>query len=172
MKVKVFSTALLLSGANAFAPSFVSKSAVAQSTVTKLNLFGGKKDKKEGGGPGMMDQLAMLKKAQEIASKKMAIDKELAAMEHVGTAADGKVTIVVKYIAPAPMQQPGYEPASVKIDEEWMNSVSTEDLNSALSEAMLAGLRKATENTAEKMQVLTAELGEVMGAMGGGAPAM
>ena len=173
MKIQVFSAALLLSGVNAFSPSFVPRSAVAQTSATELNLFGGKKDKKEGGGgPGMMDQLAMLKKAQEIASKKMAIDKELAGMEHIGTDADEKVTIVVKYIAPAPMQQPGYEPTSVKIDEEWMKSASTDDLNAALSAAMLSGLKSATENTAEKMQALTAELGEMMGSMGGAPPAM
>ena len=170
MKLQILSIATLISSANAFSPSFVPQP--VSTTQTQLNLFGGKKEKGEGGG-GMMDQLAMLKKAQEIASKKMEIDKELAKMEHVGSAADGKVTISVKYIAPAPMQQPGYEPTSVKIDDEWMTGVSVEELNSALSEAMLSGLRAATEATAEKMQILTNELGEVMQSMqgGGAAPA-
>ena len=63
---------------------------------TSLNLFGSKpKDPNSDGDapqqPGMMDQLAMFKKAQEIASKKAAIDKELAEEKIVGTAADGKI---------------------------------------------------------------------------------
>ena len=131
---------------------------------TSLNLFGGKK---EGGdkGPGMMDQLAMLKKAQEVASKKMALDKELAKIEHVGEAADGKVTIAVKYVPPPPMQQPSYEPASCNIDEEYLSSASNEDISAAVSEAIKDGYQKATVATAAKMQELTVELGKMMGEM-------
>jgi len=131
---------------------------------TSLNLFGGKK---EGGekGPGMMDQLAMLKKAQEVASKKMALDKELAQIEHVGEDADGKVTITVKYVPPPPMQQPSYEPAGCNIDEEYLAAASTEDLSAAVADAIQDGYKKATIATAEKMQSLTEELSKIMGDM-------
>jgi len=168
MKIGTSTILLLATSANAFTASFAPRTESSVSS-SALNLFGGKKEKGEGG-PGMMDQLAMLKKAQEIASKKMEIDKELATIDHVGVGADGKVSITIKYIAPAPMQQPGYEPLSVDIDEAWMSEASVEDLNAALSTAMKDGLTKATTTTAEKMQVLTAELGEVMGSMGGGVP--
>ena len=140
-----------------------SVSSAAQST-TSLNLFGGKK---EGGdkGPGMMDQLAMLKKAQEVASKKMALDKELAQMDHVGEAADGKVSITVKYVPPPPMQQPSYEPTACNIDEEYLEAVSSADLSAAVKEAISEAYKKATVTTAEKMAGLTAELGKIMGDM-------
>eukprot|EP00816_Leptocylindrus_hargravesii_P006445 CAMPEP_0196802644 /NCGR_PEP_ID=MMETSP1362-20130617/2221_1 /TAXON_ID=163516 /ORGANISM="Leptocylindrus danicus, Strain CCMP1856" /LENGTH=177 /DNA_ID=CAMNT_0042173989 /DNA_START=69 /DNA_END=602 /DNA_ORIENTATION=+ len=160
----------LFASTNAFTASFAPQSAVSRTTTsTELNLFGGKKEGGAAKGPGMMDQLAMLKKAQEIASKKAAIDKELAATEHSGSSADGKVNVVVKYIAPLPMQQPGYEPVSAKIDESWLADASTEDVNAALKEAVMEGLKKATAATAEKMQILTAELASVMGEMQGGA---
>lgn len=136
----------------------------APATTTSLNLFG----KKEGGenkGPGMMDQLAMLKKAQEVASKKQALDKELALLEHVGSSADGKVTVTVKYVPPPPMQQPGYEPAGCNIDEEYLSTVTSTDLSQAVADAMKDGYKKATEATQAKMQELTAELGKIMGDM-------
>ena len=129
--------------------------------------------KKEGGGekkgPGMMDQLAMLKKAQEVASKKMALDKELAKADHVGKSSDEKVTVTIKYIPPLPLQQPGYDGVSMDIDDEFLSSGSTEDISNSISEAIKDGYVKATVATAESMQQLTMELGEIMGNAGGGA---
>lgn len=159
---------LCAASASAFSSTaFVPKSYTTSSS-TSLHLFGGKK---EGGekGPGMMDQLAMLKKAQEVASKKMALDKELAQIDHEGIAADGNIKVVVKYVPPPPMQQPSYEPSAVTIDEEYLGSASSEDLSAAVAEAVQEGYKKATVATAEKMTALTAELGKIMGDMQGGA---
>ena len=93
MKVSLFLTSLLASQATAFAP----QQSAASSTA--LNLFGGNKggDDKKGPG-GMMDQLAMFKKAQEVATKKKELDAELANMEFEGSGADGKVKVSFKYV--------------------------------------------------------------------------
>jgi len=139
-------------------------------TTVRLNLFGGKK---EGGGdkkgPGMMDQLAMLKKAQEVASKKMTLDKELAKTEHVGKSSNEKVTVTVKYIPPLPLQQPGYDGVAMDIDDDFLSSGSSEDISEAISEAIKDGYVKATLATAQKMQELTMELSAIMGNVAGGA---
>merc|ERR1719343_397880 len=50
-----------------------------------------------------MDQLAMFKKAQEMAKKKQQLDQELAAETFTGGAADGKVTVSCKF---APSKNP------------------------------------------------------------------
>lgn len=156
-----------LSVASGFSTPFIAKTQSVSSSA--LNLFGGKK---EGGdkGPGMMDQLGMLKKAQEVASKKMAMDKELAKVEHVGESANGNVKVTVKYVPPPPMQQPGYEATKVDIDDGYFNDESTTsgDLSTSVQEALKDGYAKATIATAENMQALTKELAEVMGDIQGG----
>ena len=45
-----------------------------------------------------MDQMAMFKKAQEMAKKKQTLDSKLAAEDFKGKGADGKVTATVKFI--------------------------------------------------------------------------
>lgn len=47
-----------------------------------------------------MDQLAMMKKMQEMMSRKAEMDKELANEKIAGTAADGKVSVTVQYVPP------------------------------------------------------------------------
>ena len=92
MKFSVPLVALFVVGTDAFCPSAFHRPS------TCLNLFGG--GNKDGGGakkqPNMMDQLAMFKKAQEIAQKKKDIENELAKMDYSGSAADGKVTATIK----------------------------------------------------------------------------
>lgn len=92
MKLSVPLVALFVVGTDAFCPSAFHRPS------TCLNLFGG--GNKDGGGakkqPNMMDQLAMFKKAQEIAQKKKDIENELAKMDYSGSAADGKVTATIK----------------------------------------------------------------------------
>jgi len=119
---------------------------------------------------GMMDQLAMFKKAQEIAGKKQTLDKEIAEMDIIGSAADGKVKVTVQYV-PAQMPQnpsPGYDATGVDIDEAYLSEVSSEDLSAALVDALRDGETRATQVVAEKYQSLDKELQAILGGMGGG----
>lgn len=170
MKFSILSTAILISSASAFAPS----SNVRTLSTTSLNLFGGKKDggdAAKGGGPmgGMMDQLAMFKKAQEIAKKKQDLDQEIAELDIIGTAADGKIKVTVQYV-PAQLPAnptPGFDTTSIDIDEEYLNEVSSEDLSSALVDALRDGETSATKLVAEKYQSLDKELSSILGGMQG-----
>eukprot|EP00581_Thalassiosira_minuscula_P002922 CAMPEP_0183742294 /NCGR_PEP_ID=MMETSP0737-20130205/64389_1 /TAXON_ID=385413 /ORGANISM="Thalassiosira miniscula, Strain CCMP1093" /LENGTH=179 /DNA_ID=CAMNT_0025977859 /DNA_START=61 /DNA_END=600 /DNA_ORIENTATION=- len=135
---------------------------------TSLNLFGSKPKEEGADGnqqPGMMDQLAMFKKAQELATKKNAIDKELAEEKIVGTAADGKIEITIKYIPPQlPVNPtPGYEATDVNIDEEYLGGVSAEDLSTALVDAIRDGEKVATELVGQKYKQLEEDMKEIMG---------
>jgi len=158
MKLSILSTALLITLMNgstlAFAPQMISNTCT--STKSSLNLFGGKKDgaKDGGGGPGggMMDQLAMFKKAQEIAQQKNKLDDELRGMDIIGTAAEGKIKVTIKY-SPAKMPaspSPGYDAIDVNIDEEYLNEVSSEVLSEDLVLALRDGETRATEVVTEK----------------------
>ena len=166
MKLSILSTALVISCASAFAPSSVSRT----TTATSLNLFGGKKeggDDAKGGMGGMMDQLAMFKKAQELAKKKTELDKEIADMDIIGSAADGKVKITVQYVpAQLPVNpSPGYDAVNVDIDEDYLNEVSSEDLSAALVEAIRSGEAKANELVAEKYKTLEADMAGMLGGL-------
>lgn len=166
MKLSIFS-AFLIASTQAFAPSLSS-----QKTSTTLNLFGGKKKDGEGGNNpmgGMMDQLAMFKKAQEIAKKKQDLDKEIADMDIIGSAADGNIKITVQYVpAQLPVNpSPGYDAVKIDIDEAYLNEVSSEDLSAALVEAIRSGETKANEVVAEKYKSLEAEMAGMLGQMGG-----
>ena len=119
-----------------------------------------------------MDQLAMFKKAQEIAKKKQELDKEIAAMDIIGTAAGGKIKVTVQYV-PAQLPtnpSPGYDAVAIDIDEEYLKEVSSVDLSAALVEALRDGETSATKIVAEKYQTLDKELGAMLGGMGGAAP--
>ncbi len=118
---------------------------------------------------GMMDQLAMFKKAQEIAKKKQDLDKEIADMDIIGSAADGNIKITVQYVpAQLPVNpSPGYDAVKIDIDEAYLNEVSSEDLSAALVEAIRSGETKANEVVAEKYKSLEAEMAGMLGQMGG-----
>lgn len=167
MKLSILSTALLVSSASAFAPSLTTR------TSTSLNLFGGKKEGGDGGGMGgMMDQLAMFKKAQEIAKKKQDLDKKIAEMEIIGSAADGNIKVTVQYV-PAQLPanpSPGYDAVAIDIDETYLGDVSSEDLSAALVEALRNGEESATKVVAEKYQSLEAEMSDILGGMGAAPP--
>lgn len=171
-KLATLATILLTAtSATAFStsiPGAVNKNVLQSST--SLNLFGSKpKDPSADGGapqqPGMMDQLAMFKKAQELAQKKQALDKELAEEKIVGTAADGKIEITIQYIPPQlPVNPtPGYEATGVDIDEEYLGDVSAEDLSAALVEAIRDGEKTATEKVGEKYKSLEEDMKKIMG---------
>ena len=167
MKVASLSFLLACGATNAFAPTTVS----TQNSATQLNLFGGgaKKDG-DSKGPGMMDQLAMLKKAQEMASKKTKLDQELSAMEFEGVAEDGKVKATFKFVPPKGMMdpQPDYEATGFEFDDAWYEGASPEDLSAAIKAAYDDGINKTNEKVQEKYQALQGDLMEVMGQ--GGAP--
>ena len=94
--MKIVSLALLVTAANAFS---VGPQTSTSRTSTSLNLFGGKKEAGGGDkGPGFMDQMAMFKKAQEMASKKQKLDEELQKEQFFGEGADGKVKATLKFM--------------------------------------------------------------------------
>ena len=163
MKLSFISSAILVASASAFAPD--TNGSVSS---TKLYLFGGGGGKGEGeSGPGMMDQLAMFKKAQEVASKKNDLDKELQKMDIIGEAADGKVKVTIKYIpAKLPVNpNPGYDVIKVDIDEDYLGGVSSEDLSAGLVEAIRAGETQSTVLVTEKYQELQNDMAEMLGGM-------
>lgn len=168
MKITSLSLLLVCGAASAFAPQTIS----TQNSATQLNLFGGgaKKDG-DSKGPGMMDQLAMLKKAQEMASKKTKLDQELSKMDFEGTAADGKVKASFKFIPPQGMMdpQPDYEATGFEFDDEWYEAASPEDLSAAVKEAINDGIVKTNKVIEEKYQTLQGDLMEALG-QGGAAP--
>jgi DNA-binding protein YbaB len=146
---------LTLNGVVAFAPSSVSFCATSRTTSasstssTKVDLFGGGGAKTDGDtqkkGPGMMDQLAMFKKAQEMAQKKKKMDDDLAAANYEGTAADGKVKVVCKFVpSKNPMMDPNpdIDPVSFEFDDEWFEAASPEELSAAVQEAITDGVDK------------------------------
>jgi hypothetical protein len=140
---------------------------------TQCNLFGsggggGTKDG-ERKGPGMMDQLAMFKKAQEMATKKKKLDEELQKMTFTGEN-PGKVSGTFKYVPIAnPMDpNPDYEAVSFDWDESFFESASPAELSEAAQTAILRGIEQTNLAVAEKYATLQADL---MQALGGAAAA-
>jgi DNA-binding protein YbaB len=173
MKISALSLLLTFSATSAFAPQLASTQHSASSS--QLNLFGGgaKKDG-EKKGPGMMDQLAMLKKAQEMASKKNKLDQELAAMDFEGSASDGKVKVMFKYVpSKNPMDPtPEYDAIKIEFDDTWYEGASTDDLSAAVKEAISDGMEAVNKGVEAKYEVLKGDLAATFGAMGGEAPAL
>ncbi|GKY95125.1 hypothetical protein MPSEU_000476400 [Mayamaea pseudoterrestris] len=122
-----------------------------------LNLFGNKKEG-DAKAPGMMDQLAMFKKAQEIATKKKQLDEELAKGSWEVESADGNVKAVFKCLPSLnPMDpNPDYEAASIKFDQAWFDSASPEDISKAVKETVIKGIEVTTQAVAEKYSSLQA----------------
>ena len=148
-------------GASAFAPNPTTTSSSSQ-----LSLFGGgSKDGAAKPGGGMMDQLAMFKKAQEMAQKKQKLDQELASETFTGSGADGKVTVSCKF-APSknPMDpQPDYTTTGFDFDEEWYEAAACEDLGMAIKEAILDGIENTNEAVKEKYKLLEEDLKNLQG---------
>jgi DNA-binding protein YbaB len=169
MKTATIAT-LFLTATTATAFSTSRTPAKIYQSSTSLNLFGSKpKGEGDAKQPGMMDQLAMFKKAQELAQKKKALDDELANETIVGTAADGNIEVTIKYVPPQlpANPTPGYEAADVNINEEYLNEVSSEDLSAALVTAIRDGETKATARVGEKYKALEEDMKGIMGGMGG-----
>lgn len=134
--------------------------------TSALNLFGGgNKDAGEKKGPGMMDQLAMFKKAQEMAQKKKKLDEELMIETFIGEGADGKVKGSFKYVPVTnPMDpNPDYEPVTFEFDDEFFESASPDEISNAVKESIFDGITKTNEAVAEKYAVLQGDLMEAFG---------
>jgi hypothetical protein len=153
-----------------FAPQPSSRVSVQRSTTTattRCNLFGsgggGTKDG-ERKGPGMMDQLAMFKKAQEMATKKKKLDEELQKMTFIGDN-PGKVKGTFKYVPIAnPMDpNPDYEATAFEWDEAFFAAASPAELAAAAQTAILRGIEQTNVAVAEKYATLQADLMEALG---------
>lgn len=135
--------------------------------TTALNLFGGKKEGGDNsGGPvgGMMNQLAMFKKAQEIAAKKQAIEKELQLLSFDGSSSNGKVSASMKYLpSPNPMDpQPEFEVQGLTFDDDWFAQAAPEQIASAITEAYRAAVQATMLGSEEKFKVLAEDLKAMM----------
>ena len=133
-----------------------------------MNLFGDADKEGADGGkkqPGMFDQLAMFKKAQEIAGKKKEIEKELSAMEFQGKGADDKVTVSMQYVASKnPIDpQPEYVVSNIDFDQEYFDGASPEDLSAAVKEAYQNSIVETKLKSEEKFASLAEDLKEIMG---------
>jgi DNA-binding protein YbaB len=136
------------------------------STSTSLNLFGGGGNKDKGNsGPGMMDQLAMFKKAQEIATKKRKLDEDLQKMVFTGTSSNNHVTVTMKYVPVInPMDpNPEYESTKFDFDDDYYNAVSTDDLAKDIQDAIANGIEATNKVVAEKYSTLQSDLMEALG---------
>merc|ERR1712087_14593 len=115
--------------------------------------------------PGMMDQLAMFKKAQEMAQKKQKLDNELASESFTGSAADGKVTIQCKF-SPSknPMDpQPDYQASGFEFDEEWWEGASPEDISEAIQDAYRDGIAVTNVAVQAKYKQLEEDIKSLQG---------
>lgn len=139
-------------------------------SASSLNLFGGAN---KGGGngaakePGMMERLAMIQKAQQMAQKKKTLDEELAKEVFEGVSADGKVKINIKFIPPtSPMDpSPDYAATAVDVDDTYFAETSAEDLSMAFKQAYVKGVETTNSAIAMKYQVLQQDMMEAMEGM-------
>lgn len=165
MKTSVLAFTVLVASATAFAPSpIASRSATAATTA--LNLFGGKKEGGDSKGAmgGMMDQLAMFKKAQEIATKKQTIEKELQLLTFDGKSTNEKASVSMKYVPSLnPMDpQPEFEVQGFSFDDEWYASATPDEIAEAATEAYRAGVQATMLGSEEKFKVLAEDLKAMM----------
>lgn len=162
MKIIAISAFVAIGGASAFAPQ-----RTITSSPSQLSLFGG--GGQEGGekklGGGMMDQLAMFKKAQEMATKKNKLDEELATEAYAGKGADGKVTASCSF-APSknPMDpQPDYKVTKFDFDKEWFEASSPEEISAGVKEALLDGIEVTNEAVKQKYSQLEDDIKSLQG---------
>lgn len=116
-----------------------------------------------------MDQMAMFKKAQEMAGKKKKLDEELQKMSFVGESSNGNVKGTFKYVPVSnPMDpNPDYEAVSFEFDDAFFESATPTELAASAKSAIENGIEKTNMAVAEKYATLQADL---MEALGGAAP--
>jgi hypothetical protein len=159
--MKIVSLALLFTATQAFTVG----PTISATSSTSLNLFGGKKEGGENKGPGFMDQMAMFKKAQEMAGKKQKLDEELAQMTFEGKSSDGKVKASFKFVPiKNPMDpNPDYDASKFEFDDEFWSSSSPDEIAAAVQEAIKDGINNTNVAVAEKYAVLQSDLMEALG---------
>jgi hypothetical protein len=169
MKFSLLIASLLASPSAVSAFTANLPASVSTSTSTSLNLFGSGGANKGEKKPGMMDQLGMFKKAQEMAQKKAKLDEELTLMNFEGVGADGKVKASFKYVPISnPMDpNPDYEAIKFEFDDAYFESATPEELSAAVKECVLNGIENTNTAVAEKYAVLQTDL---MAAFGQGGP--
>ena len=168
MKIAAIVSVLLIAPASAFVPATPTSRQLSTSAApssSSLHVFGGGDKKEKASGPGMMDQLAMFKKAQEMAQKKRKLDDELTQMDFKGSSPDGKVTGTFKYVPISnPMDpNPDYEAVKFDFDDAFFASASPAELSTAVKAAITDGIDKTNLAVAEKYQTLQADLMEAFG---------
>lgn len=174
MKLSVIVSVLLVSQASAFTASScssqytltpASKQSSSGPNIVALNLFGGGNKDGDKKGPGMMDQLAMFKKAQEMATKKKKMDEDLQKMSFEGVSTDGKVKGIFKFVAITnPMDpNPDYEAVSFDFDDAYFEAASPAELAASAKSAIESGIEKTNMAVAEKYATLQADLMEALG---------
>ena len=161
------SCAFVVSQAKQYHPS----QSQQQRSSLVLNLFGGGGNNKDGNTnsnkqPGMMDQLAMFKKAQDIASKKKKLDEELQTMSFIGTSSNEQVMVTMKYIPVTNPMDPNPEYESIQFtfpNDDYYNTVSSTDLSNDIKNAITDGIDKTNKMVAEKYTTLQSDLMEALG---------
>ena len=158
--MKVYFVATFLLASYGAVHAFVSRQ-TASTKSSCLNLFGSGGDKGDKKGPGMMDQLAMFKKAQEMAQKKQKLDEELKKMTFEGVV-EGKVKATFKYVPISnPMDpNPDYEATSFEFDDAFFESASPDEIAAATKEAVFDGIANTNKAVAEKYSQLQGDLME------------
>jgi hypothetical protein len=170
MKFSLLIASLLASQSAAFTANLPASVFTTSTTSTSLNLFGNGGDKGGEKKPGMMDQLGMFKKAQEMATKKAKLDEELTKMNFEGLGADGKVKASFKYVPISnPMDpNPDYEAVKFDFDDAFFESATPEELSEAVKECVLSGIENTNVAVAEKYAVLQSDLMAAFGGAAGG----
>jgi DNA-binding protein YbaB len=103
-----------------------------------------------GGVSGMVDSMENLKRAQRAGKMTRSLVDDLASTTVEGTAADGKVRVVLD------CQQ---RPVTVNIDETYLEGVAVSDLCTSLTTAMNDAHSKSRDRMDEKMKTFYDELG-------------
>jgi DNA-binding protein YbaB len=108
----------------------------------------------------MMDQLALFKKAQEMAQKKQKLDEELQSMKFEGASPNGNVKVSFKFVPITnPMDPlPDYEAVSVDFDDAYYAASSPEELSTAVVEAIRDGIKVTNDAVVQKYATLQGDL--------------
>ena len=98
----------------------------------------------------MMDSMEQLRKVQDVGKVTANIMEELERMSIEGSAADGKVKVIF---------DGQRRPKGVKIDDSFLATADTDDVQSAITKAMKEAYTKSGEKMDDKLKALYAELG-------------
>ena len=129
-----------------------------RNTCLFLFWFSSKKDERPerrnkhdiGGVAQVMDSMEQLRKVQDVGKVTANIMEELERMSIEGSAADGKVKVIF---------DGQRRPKGVEIDDSFLATADTDDVQSAITKAMKEAYTKSGEKMDDKLKALYAELG-------------